>query len=498
MKIVIVGGGTAGWLAAYYILKSQPQHKITVIESSADGAIGVGEGSTHILGSIINGTSADFCIDIKDFIIKTDATFKQGTKHVNWTKTPSTYHNPLDLNFARDPKLNDYLALQLLSEGPIHAISELGMFIEEKKSVVKKDESGVFPTEGFSYHFDGHKIGRYFKREVLKMGGEAIDSRVENVFQDVHGIVSLRLHNKQYIEGDFFIDCSGFSRTLIDKLNTGWKSYKDHLLLNSALPFYLPYSYEIPIRPQPVTTAHALSAGWAWQIPTLERYGSGYVFCDEFMTFEQAELEAIQYFKYDITPIKQIKFEPGRHTTPWSKNCIALGLASAFIEPLEATSIHASTIQLTKFVENLKMTKEETCDSAVIDRYNKEVGAMYDDIRDFIILHYLGGKEDTPFWKHIANTDISTDFVKHVLEISKHRLLTEQDVPNPENSIGHQAWNQILSGLGFISKDVARAHLVGKEELLRAEYESWRLNRIKIMEQECKTNLDVTFGKYFS
>ena len=144
------------------------------------------------------------------------------------------------------------------------------------------------------------------------------------------------------------------------------------------------------------------------------------------------------------------------------------------------------------------MTREETCNKSVIDRYNKEIGAMYDDIRDFIILHYLGGKEDTPFWKHVANTDISTDFVKHVLEISKHRLLTEEDVPNPENSIGHQAWNQILSGLGFISKDVARAQLQGKEESIRAEYESWKANRIQLMEQEYKTNLDVTFGKYFS
>jgi tryptophan halogenase len=531
MKIIIVGGGTAGWLAAFYILKSHPNQQVTVIESSEDGIIGVGEGATHILGNVLNGKSVDFGIDSKDFIIKTDATFKQGTKHVNWTKSPSTYYNPLDLNFARDPKLNDYLALQILKDGPIHAISELGMFINEKQSVVKKDESGFFPTDGFSYHFDGHKVGLYFKEQVLKMGGEFIDARVENVVQDDHGIVGLdlRLHNveeipyvpmspvagldsappppsvisdKRNIKGDFFIDCTGFARVLIDKLNSGWKSYKDHLLLNSGLPFYLPYGYgdeyQNPIRPQPVTTAHALSAGWAWQIPTLERYGCGYVFCDEFMSFSQAESEVTQYFKHDIKPIKQIKFEPGRHQTPWFKNCIALGLASAFIEPLEATSIHASTIQLTKFVENLKMTRSETCNKNVIDQYNKEIGSMYDDIRDFIVLHYLGGKGDTPFWKHIANTDISTDLVKHVLEITKHRLLTEQDIPNPENSIGHQAWNQILSGLGFISKDVARAHLTGKEELIKAEYEIWKLNRIQLMKQECKTNLDVTLGPYFS
>jgi tryptophan halogenase len=533
MKIVIVGGGTAGWIAAFYILKSQPNiHKVTVIESSDIGIIGAGEGATHILGNVLNGKSANFGLDTKDFIIKTDATFKQGTKYVNWAKSPSTYYNPLDLNFLKDPKLNDYLALQILNDNPIHAISELGMFIDEKRSVVKKDETGLSETDGFSYHFDGHKVGRYFKEQVLQMGAECIDATVENVVQDTHGVSSLdlRLHNievppaplpvvtnlleyqhqappppavisdKFNIEGDFFIDCTGFAKILIDKLNPKWISYKDHLLLNSALPFFLPYGYGDGSAgwPEPITATHAMSAGWAWQIPTLERYGCGYVFCEEFISFEQAELELAQYFKHEIKPIKRIKFEPGRHQTPWFKNCLALGLASAFIEPLEATSIHASTIQLTKFIENLKITKEETCNQNVIDRYNTEVGAMYDDIKDFIILHYLGGKQDTPFWKHISNLDISTDLVKHVLEITKHRLLTEKDIPNPENSIGHQAWNQILAGLGFISKDVARAQLAGKEEIIKAEYESWKLNRIQTMERECKTNIDVTLKPYFS
>jgi len=493
MNIVIVGGGTAGWLAAFYILKSQPEQTVTVIESSQIGIIGAGEGATHILGSVINGTGFDFGINIKDFMIETDATFKQGTRHKNWNKNGGSYFSPLDLNFLKDPKISDYLALQIINERPIHAISELGMFIDEKISVVKKDASGLSPTTGFSFHFDGHKVGAYFKKQVLAMGGTIVDSTVDNVMQDEHGINSILLKNGQTINGDFFIDCTGFAKVLMKRLDAKWKSYKNHLLLNSALPFFLPYIP--PTWPQPLTISHALDAGWSWQLPTLTRWGTGYVFCDEFTTFDKARDEASKYYNYEVEPIKQIKFEPGRMETPWIKNCLVLGLASAFVEPLEATSIHASTIQITKFIEQLKPTRAETCSDSVINKYNTEVGIMYDDIRDFIILHYLGGKDNTPFWKHVSNSNISTDFVKHVLDISKSRMLTASDIPNVENSIGHHSWNQILAGLGFISKDVAKQHLINNIDSIEKEYQEWRANRIAVM-QDYKTNEDVVLNGY--
>ena len=486
--IVIVGGGTAGWLAAFYILKTKPEYKITVIESSTIGIIGAGEGGTHILGSILNNTEIDYDIDIKEFIKEADATFKQGVRHENWTGTTDHYFNPLDLNFSDDPNIDDRLAYLIANGQPIHSVSKLGMFIDQDRCLIKQDESGLAPVDGFSYHFDGNKVGQFFKRRVLLMGGTVVDAIVQNVVHnDTGGISSIVLSNNIAIQGDFFIDCTGFARVLMNRVGTEWISYKDNLLMNSAMPFLLEYTP--PVWPKPVTLSRALSSGWMWQIPTAKRFGCGYVFCDKFLSFEEAQAEIEKLLGHSIKPIKQIRFESGRLDKPWNHNCLALGLASAFVEPLEATSIHATTIQIKKFIEYINSNNSK--------KYNEEICAMYDEIKDFIVLHYLSGKTGTPFWDHINKNDIATDFVKKVINISKIRLLTKDDVPNKENSIGYQAWNQILAGLGFISKKVAKNHLLGREPIVHKEVHAWRAKQIDSM-LECKTNIDAVLHGYFT
>ena len=208
-NIVIVGGGTAGWLAAFYILKTKPEYKITVVESSAIGIIGAGEGGTHILGSILNNTEIDYGIDIKEFIKEADATFKQGVRHENWSRTDSHYFNPLDLNFSDDSNIDDRLAYLIANGQPITPVSNLGMFIDQDKCLIKQDESGLAPIDGFSYHFDGNKVGQFFKRKVLSMGGTVVDAIVQNVVHNnTGGISSISLSNDTTIHGDFFIDCT--------------------------------------------------------------------------------------------------------------------------------------------------------------------------------------------------------------------------------------------------------------------------------------------------
>ena len=487
-NIVIVGGGTAGWLAAFYILKTKPEYKITVIESSTIGIIGAGEGGTHILGSILNNTEIDYGIDIKEFIKEADATFKQGVRHENWTGTTDHYFNPLDLNFSDDPKIDDRLAHLIANEQPIHPVSNLGMFIDQDRCLIKKDESGLAPVDGFSYHFDGNKVGQFFKRRVLSMGGIVVDAVVQNVVHNnTGGISSVILSNNTAIQGDFFIDCTGFARVLMNHVGAKWISYKDNLLMNSAMPFLL--EYEPPVWPKPVTLSRALSSGWMWQIPTIERFGCGYVFCDKFLSFEDAQAEIEKLLGHPIKPIKQIRFDSGRLDKPWSHNCLSLGLASAFVEPLEATSIHATTIQIKKFVEYIDRSDSKT--------YNEEICAMYDEIKDFIVLHYLSGKTGTPFWDYISKNDIATDLVKKIINIAKTRLLTKDDVPNKENSIGYQAWNQILGGLGFISKEVAAKHIAGRENTVKEEFLKWQLKQIEQM-SDCKTNVDAVLHGYFT
>jgi hypothetical protein len=480
-NIIIVGGGTAGWLAAFYILKKNPNYNITVIESSDLGIIGVGEGGTHILGGFINNKDID--IDFKEFMIETEATFKLGFKHENWIPNGTHYFNPLDLNASYDSAVSDRLAWQILQGQPIHKITPLGMFINEQRSVLKQDETGIADTPGISYHFNGHKVGNFFKKKVLAMGGKVVDAIVTSVNLDTQGnISSLNLSNGITEFGNFFIDCSGFKRVLINKLGVKWISYKKHLLMNSALPFSLPY--EAPVWPEPFSRSYTMSSGWVWEIPTAHRFGCGYVFCDQFLSFDQAHQELETKLNRKIDPIKQIKFEAGRLDNAWTKNCLSLGLASAFIEPLEATSIHATTIQIKKFVECFA-NKEQ-------DKYNKEIRELYDEIKDYIILHYQGGKTDSLFWEHIANNDIATDFVKNIINISKYRLLNKDDVPNTANSIGYQAWNQVLAGMGFIDKDTARKHLNGKEIS-----NSWQNIQISKMDS-FKTNKNIVLNGYFT
>lgn len=481
MNIVIVGGGTAGWLSAFYILKSNPHYNITVIESSDLGIIGVGEGGTHILGGFINNKDVD--INFKEFMIETEATFKLGFKHENWTPGKTHYFNPLDLNASYDTEVDDRLAWQISASEPIHKISPLGMFINEQRSVLKEDESGISETDGVSYHFNGTKVGKFFRKKVLAMGGTVIDSTVSNVNLDPMGnIVSLTLSAGNVVNGDFFVDCTGFRRLLMNAVGAKWVSYKKHLLMNSALPFLLPY--EAPVWPEPFSRSYTMSSGWVWEIPTAHRFGCGYVFCDQFLSFDQAHRELETVLNRKIDPVKQIKFEAGRLDNAWTKNCLSLGLASAFIEPLEATSIHATTIQIKKFVECFANNEQ--------DKYNKEIRGLYDEIKDYIVLHYQGGKKDSPFWEYVANNDIATDFVKNIIEISKHRLLNRTDVPNNADSIGYQAWNQVLAGMGFISKDVATKHLAG-----RVVSTDWQLDQIKKL-TPYKTNKNIVLNGYFT
>jgi tryptophan halogenase len=320
------------------------------------------------------------------------------------------------------------------------------------------------------------------------MGGNVIDASVQLVEHHENGnIASILLSDNTVVVGDFFIDCTGFARMLIKTVGAKWISYQDHLLMNSAMPFLL--EYEPPVWPKPITLSRAMNSGWMWQIPTAERFGCGYVFCDKFISFEQAQQEVEDLLGKKIKPIKQIKFDSGRLDKPWSMNCLSLGLASAFVEPLEATSIHASTIQIKKFIEYI--------DSDDQDQYNTEIGLMYDEIKDFIVLHYLGGKSGTAFWDYVNTHDIATAFVKKIITTAKTRLLTKDDVPNKDSNIGYQAWNQILAGLGFISKEVAKNHLLGRELQVHEEVWAWRTNQIDNM-LECKTNIDAVLHGYFT
>lgn len=466
MEIIVVGGGTAGWAAALMMCKIRPEHKVTVIESSKIGIIGAGEGSTGVLTNLIQNEMWDLGCDEKDFIKECDATIKYGIKHKAWNNNKDYfYYGPID-GTATSNDASDIIfqyALAYVEQEDLHKATELGI------NIAKSKNSFLEYKGNHAYHFDAHKVGKYFQK-VCGTAVKHIDTEVEDVILDSNSgfVTSLQLSNGQKIKGDFFIDASGFKRVIMNKLNAEWVSYKDHLPVNSALPFLLPYEEDEIV--EPVTTAWAQNNGWCWQIPTLHRKGCGYVFSDDFVSVDQAHAELEQTIGRKVDPIKHIKFDSGKLKDQWIKNCMAIGLCGAFAEPLEATSIHTTVIQLKDFIFGcLGKDKDETCNNATIDAFNDRMGYLYDSMRDFLVAHYTCGRNDTEFWKYIDSGKTITPFVKAMHDVCKARVPNTTLFQRMEGGAGWPLWSYVLAGTGKLTPEIARNEINFNNDLFRAE-----------------------------
>ena len=462
MKIVIVGGGTAGWLAAYCLCKAQPgQNDITVIESSSIGIIGVGEATTGLTKDLLNGVLFPAAVDIKDFINKTDATNKMGIYHKGWAKNKESYFAPLDASSTFQLN-NDFVfkyAFQKFGYDKFHMASRAGVNWENQNF-----------DEFHAYQFDTHKVGQFFKEICLKENIKIIDSVVTQVnLNESGGIDSVILEQGYSVSGDFFFDCTGFKRVLMEAVGSKWISYKKYLPVDTAMPFII--KHKEGDSPLPMTTATALSSGWMWDIPLQTRRGCGYVFDSNFISKENAHREIEEFLKVEIEPIKFIDFTSGRGSDFWKNNVISLGLSSCFVEPLEATSIHSTIAQTMIFIDqflssNLKntITKENEA------LYNKHISSIYESIFNFISLHYQGGRDDSEFWRYITHDNVITDRTRLLLDKSKNKILSAWMFDNtsryaPDASL----WNWILAGLRFISPEQARQELIEAGQFEQAE-----------------------------
>lgn len=476
MRICIVGGGTAGWLAALMIKKIQgDSHEVTLIESSRIGIVGAGEGSTGYLTDIIQGNSWNYGCNERDFFRETGATVKLGIRHRDWRHVGHSYIGPIDGSTSVGSDCDYMLLHALINDIPFHTASPNGYMIERSLSNYWPLEDGTLGnTSGHAYHFDAHRVGRYFKK-VCGTGVTAIDAEVVDIALDDRGMItSVILADGRCIDADFFIDCSGFKRIFADKLGVPWISYRKHLPVNSAMPFLLPYEDGETI--DPVTTAWAQTAGWMWQIPTQDRKGCGYVFCDDFISNDQAQLEIERVLGRKIEPIRFLKFDTGRAERHWMKNCLFLGLAAAFAEPLEATSIHSTIVQLNWFIFNyLRDERDETCNPASTTLYNRRVARMYDDFRDFLVLHYMTTRSDSEFWKWMNTQETATEKVRILLDLIKTRTIQPCDFDSYFGSAGSGLHNWIMAGLGMIGKDLALRDIrfYGREQLA---IDSWLMH----------------------
>jgi tryptophan halogenase len=455
MKILICGGGTAGWLAALMISKIQKNsHDVTVIESSKIGIVGAGEGSTGYLTDIIQNVSWDYGCNEEDFFRETGATVKLGIKHKDWRNIGHTYYGPIDGTSSSGGLPDLMLCYALLHDLPVHTSSQNGYLIDKNSSGYRCTDAGIESDKGNAYHFDAHKVGQYFKKIVLANGVKHIDAEIIDVHINEHGIKSLSLEDGTEVSADFYIDCTGFAKKLMTALNVNWKTYKSNLPVDTAMPFLLKYKPNEVI--EPVTTAWAQTSGWMWQIPTAERYGCGYVFDSNFISNDQAQAEIEQVLGQEIDPIRFLKFETGRLEKVWYKNCLALGLCAAFAEPLEATSIHSTIVQLNSFIfDYLKDTVEDTVNIGSQNIYNRRMCDMYDDFKDFLVLHYQTQRADSKFWQWMQTGETRTDFVNNIIELSKIKIPQPADFRSYYGYAGAPLWNWILAGLDIVGKHQA-------------------------------------------
>jgi tryptophan halogenase len=480
-NIVIVGGGTAGWTTALNFLQKTISPKITVIASKEIPIIGVGESTTGRFNGLINLKSGFINIDEADFLKKTGSTFKIGIMHSDWHTIGESFTSPLGDDFinelfypsigydysrifhvAKNKKYDSYTQSQMMLNNklPYFEITKDCIFLNDSNVMGKVD----YKFNHEAYHLDTYKVGQYIKDVVTKNERVTyLDDTVVDIEKNESGFLkNVKTNTGKIIEGDLFVDCSGFSRLLIEKqFNNNFISYEDELIVNRALPFHIQNKKDTVINNYTHVTAKKY--GWLWDIPLQERKGCGYVYNDSFISPEQAQQEIEKDLGFKIYPQKDIKFKAGRLEKFWCKNVISTGLASAFVEPLEATSIHMTVLQINHFIEQYYTEYMNFNCEFANEQYNKEMTSVWDDIKDFIVMHYITPRNDTNFWKEASSPKRHSKNLKNKLEIWKSRMPRESDYQgslfNTFYHLGNSLWYQILIGMNLLDSKKAQQEL---------------------------------------
>jgi 2-polyprenyl-6-methoxyphenol hydroxylase-like FAD-dependent oxidoreductase len=472
-RFVIIGGGTAGWLAALMLQDGIKRRglnaRVTVVESSKIPTIGVGEATTAVFRQMLQ----HFNFDEFEFLREVEATFKLGIKHKEWRRKGHSYFGTIDdphlVVVPADEEPQSFLDIFAVAAGrPVTQTHLFEYLLEQQKSAYGRKPDGSFIPLGpyhHAFHFDQVLAGRYLCRK--SKGVEIIDAQIVGARKnsETGDIEALSTDDGQSIEGDFFVDCTGFRRSLIGKEMGGkWLSYAEGWPINRALPFWLDRKdgEEIP----PYTLAWARNAGWMWAIPTQKRFGCGYVYSDEFHSPETAQAEIETALGQKIEPRGDIRLDVGRLENAWIGNCMAFGLSSSFLEPLESTSIHGTIVQLMVFT-TFHLGAAAKMQAKSRDEYNAFVARQVDEFRDFINMHYVSERNDTPFWQHVAQNCIRPQ-TKARLALWQTKMPDYHDfVPLPGKfaHVEQQLHYPVLDGLGLLNQKVARDYMAAKPGL---------------------------------
>jgi tryptophan halogenase len=440
---VIVGGGTAGWISAAILARTLQgtEHTITVIESPNIPTIGVGEATIPSIVDMLELLQ----IPLRDFILKTNATFKLGIKFVDWKEKDHHYWHQfgnIGNKIDAQPFYQHWLKHQsiqpqfeLTDFSPAIALAKQNkFFIPDPKHPTNLSQST------YALHFDAGLVAKYLTEYCLTKNVTLIRDHVEKTILNNEGnISSVQLSNQDTVHGEFFIDCTGQNALLINKaLRVGYENWQHYLPVNKAVAVQSELLSPLP----PYTQSIAHEHGWRWQIPLQNRTGNGYVYCSDYCSDEEAINLLKQHVPNMITEPKVIGFTTGKRNKVWHKNCLAVGLSSGFLEPLESTSIYLIMKTMLNFVQSLP---SKTMFEPTINEFNRLIDNEYKDIRDFIILHYCETKRsDNEFWKMWKNLAIP-DSLQTKLDLFKCQGRLYE---NHYDLFSSESWYAVLEGMG--------------------------------------------------
>lgn len=448
-RIVIVGGGTAGWMTAAALAQALDLRRchIALVESEEIGTIGVGEATIptiHWFNQIVG-------LNEKEFMQATKATYKLGIEFRDWTRPDHTYFHPFGrYGFPADGVSFQHRWIKARLEGLNDNFEDYSLNSVAARAgkfeFPASDPRSMLATLGYAYHFDASLYAKFLRTRSELKGVKRYEGKVEKVDQHAETgfLTAVRTNRGDIIEGDLFIDCSGLRALLIEGvLKAGFEDWSQWLPCDRALAV----ASERIGAPVPHTRLTARAAGWQWRIPLQHRTGNGYVYCSRFISDDEAA--SVLLSNLDGTALsdpRPIPFRTGRRRKVWIKNVVAIGLSSGFLEPLESTSIHSIQSGIAKL---LSLFPNRECDPYTTEQYNRVIAEEMAGIRDFLALHYHSTVRPGPLWESCRNMPLPEALTYKEAHFSR----TGRIVLSSDELFKEASWFAVLMGQGHEPKD---------------------------------------------
>jgi tryptophan halogenase len=470
LDIVIVGGGTAGWMAAAALVSLLPPDgwRVRLIESEEIGIVGVGEATFPEIRYFNEAIG----IDEAEMLRATNGAFKLGIQFVDWGFKGSRYIHPFGVHGpAHMEHLFHHQWLRAVQSGWKSDIGDYSFAAQAARHCrFQFPETGTATVNSaytYAYHFDASLYGAFLRGIAEQRGAVRMEGKVTEIIQHPESgdIQSLRLESGETISGHFFLDCSGFRSLLLgETLGVGWEDWSKWLACDRAIA--LPSE---PDELSPYTRSTAMEAGWRWRIPLQHRTGNGYVFSSSFISEDKAADSLIR--SLETKPLAEprlLKFQSGRRVASWAKNCVALGLAGGFLEPLESTSIYLVQVAIMQLVPLLPGKR---IDPRLRDEFNRLMDLQYERIRDFLILHYkLTRRDDAEIWRCCAAMDVP-DSLSRKIELFRHNGIIEK---YKDGLFTPTSWLSVFVGQGLIPENYSPVADAIPQEKLISQLDAFR------------------------